>query len=153
MIDVVAIALSQVGVKEQPGNGGTPLERYGLPGEDALPWCARFVRWCYAQAGHQLPGNPYEIASVATMQRALEKAGAWLGRHQTPRRGDIVFYGVEGVSDVGVRGRHVGIVLRADAHWLHTIEGNWGDAVARRTLPAGASVIWGFARWPKAPEA
>lgn len=152
MIDVVTIAQSQIGVREQPGNRGTPMERYALPGEDPLPWCARFVRWCFTQAGHQLPGNPYEIASVTNLQRALAKAGAWLGRFQTPRRGDLVLFSERGQSDIGAAGRHVGIVLSADARWLVTVEGNWGDAVQRVTREIDTANIWGFARWPRPPE-
>ena len=45
------VARTQIGVVELPGNRGVPFERYALPGEDPLPWCARFLRWCYLQAG------------------------------------------------------------------------------------------------------
>lgn len=153
MIDVVDIAASQVGVYEQPVNGGTPMERYALPGEDPLPWCARFVRWCFSQAGHRLPGNPYEIASVTTMQRELAAAGAWLGRDCAPRRGDLVLLNERGQSDARMGGRHVGIVASADATWVVSIDGNWRDAVRRVTRELSSTDIWGFARWPKAPEA
>jgi hypothetical protein len=153
MIDVVDIAVAQVGVAEKPGNKGLPFERYGLPGEDPLPWCARFVRWCFAQAGHTLPGNPYEIASVTNLEAALEAAGAWLGRKAIPRRGDLLLLNARGQSDAGRGGRHIGIVTSSDSTWVRTVEGNWGDKVARVQRRLDDETIAGYGRWPKDPEA
>jgi cell wall-associated NlpC family hydrolase len=154
MIDVVDVALSQVGVKEKTGhNDGVPFERYALPKEQPLPWCARLCRWCFAQLGLALPGNPYEIASVAALQRALVDAGAWLGPDARPRRGDLVLFNERGMSDKDRFGHHVGIVIGVDPDGrLHTVEGNWGDQVARVTrTPRELVDVWGYARWPLTP--
>ena len=67
------VARSQVGVVEDPrgSNRGVPFDRYALPGEDPLPWCSRFMRWCWESAGLRLPGNRYLIGRVETLQEAL----------------------------------------------------------------------------------
>lgn len=154
MIDVVDVALSQVGVKEKTGhNDGIPFERYALPKEQALAWCARFVRWCFAQLGLALPGNPYEIASVAALQLALVNAGAWMGPDVRPRRGDLVLFNERGLSDKDRFGHHVGLVDRMDDDGrLWTVEGNWGDRVAHVCRQPHQLVdVWGYARWPLSP--
>lgn len=155
MIDVVDVALSQLGVREKTGhNDGIPFERYALPKEAPLPWCARFVRWCFAQMGHGLPGNPYEIGSVTAMQRAFVDAGAWMGPDVTPRRGDVVLFTERGLSDKDRHGHHVGIVVRVDDDGrLMTVEGNWGDRVAEVVRRVDSPDIWGYARWAKTAAA
>ena len=155
MIDVIDLARSQLGVCESGGpNRGEPFTRYSLPGEDPLPWCARFLRWVFAQAGHQLPGNPYEIASVASLQAALAVSGAWLGRDGVaPRRGDIVLFGPGSMSDTNRPGRHCGVIEEVSGPYIYSIEGNWGDAVSRICRRLDDRVIWGYARWPLPPQA
>lgn len=127
---VVSIAASQVGVREEPpgSNAGPPLERYGLRGEGALPWCARFVRWLFDASGRQLPGNQWELGSVAFMERVFAEHG-WLV--QEPQPGDVVFFHGRLSSDPG-RGRHVGIVSAVEGRIIQTIEGNSSDRVARQ---------------------
>lgn len=141
-------AQSQVGVIEDPpgSNRGIPWERYSLPGEDPLAWCARFVRWCFTQSARTLPGQKYLIGNVERMHHELALQNA---RVTTPLPGDIIFYLDRGKSDVHKGGRHVGIVevIAGDGR-LTTIEGNWSNKVARRidVDPHGPDV-WDFMRW------
>lgn len=146
MIDAAAIAKAQLGVREKTGkNDGVPFERYALPGEDPLAWCARAVRWVFTQWGHRLPGNPWEIASCTNMQAALEAAGAWLGKVK-PQRNDILF--------VMLNGRlHVGIVEESTATHVVSLEGNYGDKYARVVRGLDDLDILGVARWPLPPSA
>lgn len=145
---VVAIAIEQLGVAESGGpNKGLPFDRYSLHGESPLPWCARFVRWCFSQAGARLPGNQWEIGNVAAMRAALDAEGG-LVRVGPPRAGDIVFVRGRGKSDAAVAGNHVGIVERVEGDVLHTIEGNWSDKVQRVQRDVDDVDLWGFGRWP-----
>jgi DNA-binding transcriptional LysR family regulator len=156
-VDPVSWAISQLGVAENPpgSNDGPPQVRYALPGEPPLPWCGRFVRTAFAQAGTPLPGNKWLLPSVTEMQRALVAAGAWAPIEAVratpelrPRRGDLVLLGENGTSDVGVRGHHVGIVESFDGGIIHSIDGNWGNLVARVKRVLGDAGLWGIGRWP-----
>lgn len=147
-------AQSQIGVRESGGpNQGTPWERYALPGEDPLPWCARFLRWCWESAGLRLPGNRYLIGRVETLQDALELRGGILRHPEDVRAGDLIFYKDRGRSDQHRGGRHVGIVETVGRLTLVTIEGNWGDAVVRRPdVDRYGAAVWCFGRWPVEAE-
>ncbi len=145
------IARAQVGITEVPkgSNRGPPHDLYALPGEDPLPWCARFLRFCFRVAGTPLPGHPYLIGRVETLQDALAKRGAILPGDATIEPGDIIFYRDRGKSDQHKGGRHIGIVESAGATTLVTVEGNWSDAVVRRTdVNRYGKDVWCFARWP-----
>lgn len=124
-------AKTQLGVKEATGrNDGQPLMRYALKDEAPLPWCARFVRAAFVQAGTPLPGNRWKLGSVAYMEDQLKRAGRWAPPGYTPQPGDLVFFSWRAGSDAG-RGRHVAIVERVDGDMLHTIDGNVDNAVVR----------------------
>lgn len=141
VVRIDVIARQQVGVKETGQNGGLPFERYALPGEQPLPWCARFVRWCCGQAGVKLPGNPYLNARVENLAHAMEAVGAW--RDTFPGAPCVIFYHERGHSDPGP-GRHVGLVVQCDGSILETVEGNWGDQVAHRHVRLDDPLIAGF---------
>lgn len=143
-------ALGELGVIEDPGNNGIPLTRYGLPMEDPLPWCARFMRWCFTQAGTPLPGNRYLIASVVELYHALYARGAIVS--DDPRRGDLILLRERGSSDAGP-GHHVGIIETVTPTSIGSIDGNWRNAVRRVDRKRDAPEIWCFARWPVKPQA
>lgn len=149
---VLEIAQAQLGVKEATkSNDGEPSVRY--MGGRKEPWCGHFVAWVYRQAGKPIPGdvvpttkraNP--LASVAFLERVF-KEHEWYYRE--PKPGDLVFYKDRGQSDPG-KGRHVGLVVLVDAQnrSFSTIEGNWGDCVASRTLRFDDPRVCGFGRMP-----
>lgn len=133
----IAIALNEIGVKEEPkgSNTGPRIDLY--TGGRAEPYCAHFVSWCFREAGKDLPGdvpptkkraNP--LASVAHMERVFGEHG-WLVRE--PQPGDVVFYANRGLSDRGP-GRHVGLVISVDQKSITTVEANWSDAVVKRIV-------------------
>lgn len=148
MSRIVEIARGELGVREATQrNDGLPSVRY-MGGREE-PWCGHFVAWCARQAGTPLPrdtparagaGGENPIASVAFLERTMQRAGRWRARASsavpsyTPRPGDLVFFVDRAGSDRG-RGpeqRHVAIVESADETLVHTIEGNIGHAVVRR---------------------
>lgn len=145
MTNLVEIAVAEVGVKEDPGNRGVPFERYGLPGEQPLAWCARFVRWCTEKADIKIPGNRYLNASVENMRAAFDREGLL---SESPEAPCVVFYRTRAGSDRG-NGRHCGLVIDVGPLHIQTVEGNFGDKVVRRTVPLKDPLILGYGLLPK----
>ncbi len=144
--------MGEIGVRETGNNGGLPLERYGLPGEEPLPWCARFLRWCFSVGGTPLPGHKYLIGSVTALHDALLERGAILSPGQKPEPGDLVLFHERGKSDKGA-GKHIAILELYGDRNLITVDGNWSNSVQRVTRPRADPTIWCFARWPVRPIA
>lgn len=143
------VARGELGVVEKSHrNDGVPFERYALPGEEPLPWCARFVRYCFATAGVPLPGNKYLIGSVTALHDILKTRGALLSLEEPPRPGDLILLADRGQSDPQPHGHHIGIVEDVVGDNVMSIDGNWGDGVRRVSRMRGDREIWCFARWP-----
>lgn len=64
----------------------------------------------------------------------------WQGGGVEPKSGAIIFFDWDGdgVSD------HVGIVEKFENNTVHTIEGNSGDIIARRSYEKNSSYILGY---------
>ena len=142
-----------VGEKESPpkSNRGPEVDVY--TGGRAEPWCALWVAYIFRVCGMALPGdveptpkraNP--LASVTHMEARLKKAGWLLTSHQKPKPGDIVFYKTREGSDPGT-GRHVGLVTEVFADGYASVEGNWGDCVAKRHVKFSDSRIANYGRF------
>jgi hypothetical protein len=144
---IVELATAELGIRETGSNAGIPLERYGLEGDVAAPWCARFVRWVLSTCGVSIPGNQYKLGSVQYMEDRFRDLG-WLV--ESPQPGDVVFFRSRIGSDAGV-GRHVGIVTAVTRTTIKTVEGNSGDRVASRSYPFPCKSIASFGR-PKASK-
>jgi len=135
----LAEALRHVGVRESPpGSNETLFGRWF--GANGVPWCAIFASYCYdvgagvvlCRGWHGAGVGPRGVAYVPTL-------AAWLkGTHRTvaePQPGDLVLFDWDGgLPD------HVGLVVRATAAGLETVEGNTavgndadGGEVMRRT--------------------
>jgi hypothetical protein len=73
--------------------------------------------------------------------------GTWEERdNYTPRAGDIIFYDWEdsGKGDNAGSPNHVGIVESVSNGWITVIEGNKGEAVARRRIAVDGRYIRGY---------
>lgn len=115
--EILKIAESQVGTKENGANGGAAMKYQKFFGRGPEPWCADFVSWVYTLAGKKT-NSPY----CPTFIQQLKKQGRWKGRNN-PKPGDIVFFdwGRDGTAD------HVGIVKDVNADGsIDTVEGNTG---------------------------
>lgn len=113
--EILKIAQSQVGTKENGSNGGAALKYQKYFGRGPEAWCADFVSWVYSHAGKKT-NSPY----CPTFIQQLKKQGRWKGHHN-PVPGDIVFFdwGHDGKAD------HVGIVKKVNHDGsIETIEGN-----------------------------
>ena len=151
MLTTLDVALSQVGVKEETGqNDGVPAQRYARG--DKVAWCAAFVLWCNERSDDvKIAGDlkeHYAMRSVTQMDLRLTARGWMLGKGQRPQPGDVIFFGNRGRSDVGVTGRHVGLVERVDGDHVHTVEGNYSNQVAKVRHRLDDKRITGFARLP-----
>lgn len=151
-----AVAELNAGSAEVPkgSNRGPRVDLY--TGGRAEPWCGHFVAWCHHEAGIVIPGyvkpSPTvasPLAGVQFLEDTFKKHGWWwpvgdmkLG---VPSAGDLVFLNRRGQSDKGP-GRHVGIVERVDGPYVVSIDGNWGDRVARVRRVMISPLISGFGR-------
>lgn len=115
--EILKVAGSQIGTKENGANGGAALKYQKMFGRGPEPWCADFVSWVFSKAGKKT-NSPY----CPTFIQKLKREGRWKGM-KDPKPGDIVFFdwGHDGKAD------HVGIVKHANADGsITTIEGNTG---------------------------
>lgn len=126
-------------------NGIRPLPRgYKMTYSDA--WCAAFVSAVGAACGLSDVILP-ECACDAMI--ALYKArGRWVEADDYPARpGDLIFYDWQdsGVGDNLGSSDHVGIVVEDNEHYFTVVEGNYSDAVRKRTIAHNSRYIRGFA--------
>lgn len=159
---VVSVAAGEVGYLEKKSNaslndktanaGYNNYTKYGawydsgsLQGQ---PWCDIFVSWCAEQAGEAAAVGCY--AYCPSHVNAFKSKGQWFARGaKTPQAGDIIFFQTGGVAC------HVGIVERADATNVYTIEGNTsggsgleanGGGVFQKQYKLNSSYILGYGR-------
>lgn len=136
--DIVAIARSQVGTKEDPlgsNCGGTPQQdgltvaSYTSSDRICEFWCADFVSWVYNKAGRPFTGGVsggWRIPGVFKMEEWLMQNGTFTTREQNafpPQPGDVISFAGDGDG-------HVGIVESVDGDTVNTIEGNSNDQVS-----------------------
>lgn len=152
-IRALDVALSQLGVQEATGhNDGVPAERY-MRG-DELAWCAGFLLWCNECSDDERiaydDATYYKCRSVTGFIEHLRKLGCFFSRGtMEPKPNDLIFFGNTD-SDVGIAGKHCGIVDSVADGRVHTIEGNTSNRVARRSYLTSDRTILGYGRLPQA---
>lgn len=126
-------------------NSHRPLARgYKVSYTDA--WCATFVSAVAIQLGYT-DIMPTEC-SCNKMIELYKKLGVWVeNENKIPNPGDILFYDWEddGKGDNTGRSDHVGIVEKVASGKITVIEGNYKNAVTRRTLSVNGKYIRGYA--------
>ena len=134
--DIVEVATYQIG-----NLGGQPYwSWYGF--SSRVEWCACFVSWCANECGYIQAGTVPKFSYCQTGMGWFKDAGCWqdAGTGYEPKPGDIVFFDWEGDGHVD----HVGIVEYVKGGYVHTIEGNNGDAVRRSSYSLSSSVLVGY---------
>lgn len=118
---IIDIALKEIGYTESPANSNRT--KYGAWfGFDGVPWCAMFVSWCYAEAGHSLGNIGFE-KGYCGCQTALDhftKSGEIIP-YETAVPGDIflVDWNRDGRFD------HTGMLVeKVNGVDFITVEGN-----------------------------
>lgn len=162
--EVVKQAQAWIGKKESNGthkaiidvyNAHKPLPRgYAVKYTDS--WCATFVSAVSVKLGYTsiIPKE----CSCPKMIELFKKAGAWVeNENRTPKPGDIIFYDWQdtGKGDNKGNSDHVGIVEKVTGGKITVIEGNYSNAVKRRTLAVNGKYIRGYGvpKYDKEPTA
>ncbi len=141
------VAVSQLGVKEQPANSNNVKYNTWYYGRkvsgSAYPWCAVFVAWCFDKAGDTSIKGVENRAYCPSYVTWAKRQGKWTS---TPKVGALVLYdwNGDGVAD------HIGIVEKVvDKNTIQAVEGNTavgndsnGGEVMRRTRKLSA--VLGF---------
>ena len=150
---IVEQAKSWIGRKEDDSshkeiidvyNGQASLSRgYKVKYTDA--WCATFVSACAVKCNYTeiIPTE----CSCEQMISLFKKMNRWVENDAyTPSAGDIIFYDWQdnGVGDNTGRSDHVGIVEKVSGNSIVIIEGNYSNAVKRRTLKVNDRYIRGY---------
>ena len=132
--DIVEVALSQLG-----NYGGDPYwSWYGFSYH--VHWCACFVSWCGDQCGYIDAGFIPKHSYVDDGIYWFRARGQWQDRYYLPSPGDIIYFDWQPNGDCD----HVGIVEYCDGFYVHTIEGNSGNAVKQQVYAVGSYCIYGY---------
>lgn len=144
--EIVAQAQSWIGCKEADGshkkiidlyNNHKPLARgYKVKYTDA--WCATFASACAIAKGYTdiIPTECGCDKLIALFQ----SLGCWVENDAyVPSRGDYIFYDWQdsGVGDNKGSSDHVGVVEKVEGALITVIEGNYSNAVKRRSQGHG----------------
>lgn len=150
---VVTQAKAWLGKKESNGSFKVIIDTYNS--QKPLPvgykvkytdeWCATFVSAVAVKLGYTdiIPTE----CSCDRMIALFKKMGCWIeDENRTPNAGDIIFYDWQdnGIGDNKGSSDHVGIVEKVSGGQIHVIEGNKGQAVARRYLKINGKFIRGY---------
>jgi hypothetical protein len=110
--NIIAIALSQVGVREQTGqNDGEVVTAYlGYVNlKKGSPWCAAFVSWVFGKAGFASPKTGWSPALFPLAKQTLNVQPATVFGIYFPMQKRIA---------------HVGLVQKVSGSYIITVEGN-----------------------------
>ena len=138
--EFVDVAKSQVGVRETGVNNVKYNTWYygrtvnGASGTSQYAWCVVFECWCANQVGILNTLVP-KCNNVGVLRDWYKARGLYHTSGYKPKKGDLVIF---------KNASHTGIVESFSNNIVHTIEGNSGDRVARRTYTYGTSNIAGY---------
>ena len=150
---IIEQAKAWIGKKESDGshkaiidmyNAHKPLARnYAVKYTDA--WCATFVSAVAIKCGYTdiIPTE----CSCQNMIALFKEMGCWIeNENRTPCAGDVIFYDWQdsGSGDNKGWSDHVGIVEKVSNGKITVIEGNYSNAVKRRTLAVNGKYIRGY---------
>ena len=150
---VVTQAKAWLGKKESDGSFKVIIDTYNS--QKPLPvgykvkytdeWCATFVSAVAVKLGYTdiIPTE----CSCERMIDLFKKMGCWIeNENRTPSAGEIIFYDWQdnGIGDNKGYSDHVGIVEKVSGGQIHVIEGNKGQAVARRYIKINGKFIRGY---------
>ncbi|GAA3012334.1 C40 family peptidase [Actinokineospora diospyrosa] len=127
--NITQIAASQLGYHEGPGN----TNKYG----PAAAWCSSFATWVWRRAGVNIPLLPF-TGDVFNWGKGNGLAYRDLSR---AKPGDVLLFGTGPQSTS--TSTHIGIVEKVNGNTVTLIEGNAGDAVARRTHTLSHNTFYG----------
>lgn len=135
MADIIDMAIKDLGYTEEGGN----YTKFGAwIGCNYQPWCHSSASYWAWKSGIGTDIVPRTPSTTVGMNWFKSKGRFALKGLYTPERNDFVYFKT---------GRsHVGIVEYARNGYLHTIEGNTSNKVARRTYLLSNATITGYGR-------
>ena len=141
--EIVLVAEAQIGNE----GGGKFWKWYGF--NERVEWCACFVSWCANECGYVDKEIIPKFSACINGIEWFKERRRWADREgYIPKIGDIIFFDWKNKSDENQDGvsDHVGIVKSVDIEnkKVHTIEGNSGDAVKKRTYDINDVEIMGY---------
>lgn len=128
---VLTVAISQVGVREEPPNSnrGRVVESYlksvGLRG--GHPWCAAFTYWCFQQAANdQRRANPMVRTGgcLAHWNGAVARGARRISKADAVNNPSRIQPGMVFIMDFGGGKGHTGFVVAVRGGLIDTVEGN-----------------------------
>ena len=152
--NILSIAKKYIGTTESNGGHKKIIDAYNAHKPLAVgykvqyndDWCDTFVSKVAIEAG--AVGLIGTECGVERHIAIFKKLGIWNENGATtPKPGDIITYnwGDTTQSNDGFAD-HIGFVESVNGKTITTIEGNYGNAVKRRTVSVGAGTIRGYAR-------
>lgn len=175
MLKVIEVALGEVGYLEKANNSqlddkianagygnwtkyARDLDELGVYNfrKNGFDWCDMFVDWCMITAygvemGQKLICQPMGGLGAGCTYSAQYYREKGQFHTSNPQPGDQIFFS----SDGGKSSYHTGLVERADANYVYTIEGNTygasgvianGGGVCRKRYALNYSQIAGYGR-------
>ena len=142
---LIQIASAELGVREATGNNdGERVATYLAYTQlgEGYAWCAAFVSWCYGQAGLSQPRNPWSPALFPDA-RTYCKSSSCSTSNSKSKIAPADVFGIYGQG--AKRIIHVGLVQQLDGNFIHTIEGNSNDRVARKRRHL--TTVYTLANW------
>lgn len=151
---VVSVAQGCIGWSEANGKFKTIIDGYnehkplarGYAVKYSDEWCDTFVSYVAIKAGAvDLIGTE---CGCEEHVKIFKSKGIWLEDGTiTPKPGDVIVYNWDdGTQPNDGYSDHIGYVESVSGGTITAIEGNKGEAVARRQIPVGWGYIRGFAR-------
>lgn len=128
--DFIEIAKGEVGKTEIPlgSNWGTHVKKYLNSVGINFPasWCMAFVYWCLDEVckKNKVPNTYPKTGGVLKFLQMTKKENIV----KEPKPGDIF------IMDYGKGLGHTGIVIKTDATFVYTIEGNTNDSGSREGI-------------------
>lgn len=165
-LEALRIAVSQVGVHEQPhgSNDGPEIKQYLLSAGLVKPnaWCMSFIYWCFNEAAKNLKvKNPLFKTGGVLRQWENSISNRQFGHIQGANQGDIGKVQIAQPGDIFILDHghgfgHAGIIKSWDSLKLiyNTIEGNSntdgsrdGEAVVNHTRKNPDPLLVGYLRF------
>nr|MBK9653627.1 CHAP domain-containing protein [Bacteroidota bacterium] len=135
---VLEIAVSQIGVSEDPNNKNRGLEvdeylrRAGLePKGQHYSWCMAFVYWCFDEAAKSLGKKNPLVKTAGCLRQWNETTCPKVKMADAKNNPSLVKPGFVFIIDHGKGNGHTGIVESVNGGYLNTIEGNTSQAGSR----------------------
>lgn len=126
--EVIKVALSQVGVMEDPvgSNTGRMVNQY-LASTGTPPgnyWCAAFVYWCFREASSHVGQTNPLVKTAGCLDHWNRTTGKKILAADALNKPSLIQSGSIFIVDHGGGRGHTGIVQKVEGGFLTTIEGN-----------------------------